>query len=152
LGPDTGSIELVGSDVELGLGSGVLGSGVESIEITGDVSLGFLGDSGGNGVLSGGISSTPGTGNGDEVSDGLLVDGELGLLVRDGLGKVGNVVCGLTGGNGTGGSVSLESLELLPEVTLEGLLDIIQGWSSLGLGLGGGEHQWDCDVLKHFAK
>jgi hypothetical protein len=151
--PDlTSLIELISSQVGGGLEPLVLGLRVHGVEESDDVGGGFLGDSSVDSGLSGGVSETPGTIVGDEGSEILLLLFGSGLGITDSLGKVGDVIGGLAGGDGTGGGISLESVEDLAEVTLEGVLELVSVWGSLGLGLRGSEHQWDCDVLKHFAK
>jgi hypothetical protein len=143
-------IGVVSADIGLGSCSLGLSSGIEVVEESGDALFDFLGDGGSDSGLSGFVGDTPGTIGSDGDGNCIISNFLGGLGIRDGLGKVGDVIGSLAGGDGTGSSISLESGELLLEITLEGLADLVLGW--LGLGLGGGEHQWDCDVLKHFAK
>jgi len=156
LSSDTFLIELVSVEVCLSLGSLVTSSSVELIEFTSNVSLSFLGDGSFNGSLSGGISLSPCTISGGGVGDGLLGEIKSSLFVTGGLGKGANAEFELTNlGDSlvwsTGGIVSLETVEWRLSVTSHGFLELLLDWLSLCFGLGGSEHQWDCDVLKHFA-
>jgi hypothetical protein len=149
-------IELVSVEVALSCGSFGTSSSVHGVEFTSNVCFSFLSDGSFNGSLSGGISLSPCTISGGGVGDGLLGGVKSSLFVTGSLGKGANAEFELTNlGDSdvwsTGGIVSLETVEGLLSVTSHGVLELALGWLSLCFGLGGSEHQWDCDVLKHFA-
>jgi hypothetical protein len=140
----------------LSLCSLLTSSSVERIEFACNVLLSFLGDGCCNGCRSLGISQSPSTIIGGKVGDGLLGVVESGLFLTGSLGKGANAEFQLTDlgdsdVGGTGGGISLETGEGLLSVTSHGVLELAFAWLSLCFGLGGSEHQWDCDVLKHFA-
>jgi hypothetical protein len=140
------SLEIFGSLCSLSLGFRI-----ESIKEGGDVGTGFFIFGGFDCCCSSLVGEGPSSSVSREGRDCLLGKIEPTLRVTDVLGAVGDVGIGF---DGAGGSIGLESPEDLGAVGLEGVVDVLLGGLSavLGLGLRGSEHQWDCDVLKHFAR
>ena len=136
---------LVSGEPDLGSSSLLVGLVIKVIEECGNVGSSLLIDSCFDGCLSGSVGSAPGTVGCLECGDSALCvrDGLLGIAtVGDSLGD-GSVRCGSTGwlGGDEAGPVRLL-------VGLHGPPDLIHVQC---LCLGGSKHQWDCDVLKHFA-